>query len=239
MNIATIIERIVGKQRERQAARAADFRDIVIQIADGNEPDAEFVAQVLDEAGKSLDDLKKAVELLQHRRQLRQKWDAIPGLMDQRHDVEQQMAEADRELEAAESKHFATMNPLSAQLDQLRAATQEGENAKRELWNTCSDPALLAKLADVRGRLAKAEKETADLQTSINNLKSWAKSDRERAEQQKRILGGDQTPEDYLNRAKDRERQAAEEESKLAKIKKVVADLQREEASIRNQMLVP
>jgi hypothetical protein len=40
-----------------------------------------------------------------------------------------------------------------------------------------------------------------------------------------------------LNRAKERERQAAEEESKLAKIKKVVADLQREEASIRNQML--
>jgi chromosome segregation ATPase len=222
MSIATIIERIVGKQRERQAARAADFRDIVIQIADGNEPDAEFVAQVL-----------------QRRRQLRQKWDAIPSLMDQRHDVEQQMAEADRELEAAESKHFATMNPLSAQLDQLRAATQEGENAKRELWDTCTEPALLAKLADVRGRLTNADKESSSLQTSINNLKSWAKNDRERAEQQKRILGGDQTPEDYLNRAKDRERQAAEEESKLAKIKKVVADLQREEASIRNQMLVP
>jgi chromosome segregation ATPase len=94
-------------------------------------------------------------------------------------------------------------------------------------------------LADVRGRLTNADKESSSLQTSINNLKSWAKNDRERAEQQKRILGGDQTPEDYLNRAKDRERQAAEEESKLAKIKKVVADLQREEASIRNQMLVP
>jgi chromosome segregation ATPase len=124
-------------------------------------------------------------------------------------------------------------------LDQLRAATQEGENAKRELWDTCTEPALLAKLADVRGRLTNADKESSSLQTSINNLKSWAKNDRERAEQQKRILGGDQTPEDYLNRAKDRERQAAEEESKLAKIKKVVADLQREEASIRNQMLVP
>jgi hypothetical protein len=112
-------------------------------------------------------------------------------------------------------------------------------SAKRELWDTCTDPALLAKLADVRDRLTKANKETADLQTSINNLKSWAKSDRERAEQQKRILGCDQSPEDYLNRAKDRERQAAEEESKLAKAQKAVADLQREEASIRNQMLVP
>lgn len=239
MSLTTILDSIFNKQKERQAARAADFRDIVIQIADGNEPDAEFVAQVLHEAGKSLDDLKKAVELLQRRRQLRQKWDAIPNLTNQRHDVEQQMAEADRELEAAESKHYATMNPLSAQLDQLRAATQEGENAKRELSDTCTDPTLLAKLADVRGRLAKADKETTDLQTSINNLKSWAKNDRERAEQQKRILGGDQSPEDYVNRAKQRERQAAEEESKLAKIRKAVADLQREEASIRNQMLVP
>jgi hypothetical protein len=58
------------------------------------------------------------------------------------------------------------------------------------------------------------------------------------------VSGGDgdalpRPPEEYLNRAKDRERQAAEEEATLAKIKKVVANLQREEASIRNQMLVP
>lgn len=42
MSIATLIERIVGKQRERQAA---DFRDVVVWVADGKEPDPDFVSQ--------------------------------------------------------------------------------------------------------------------------------------------------------------------------------------------------
>ena len=79
MSIATMIERIVGKQQERQAARAADFRSVVVQIADGKEPDADFVAQVLHEAGKSLDDLQKAVELFNGVVTYGRNWTASPG----------------------------------------------------------------------------------------------------------------------------------------------------------------
>ena len=42
-----------------------------------------------------------------------------------------------------------------------------------------------------------------------------------------------------FNRAEERERQAAEEESKLAKAQEAIAELRREEAAIREQMLVP
>lgn len=77
MGIATLIEKVVGKQQER---RVADFRDLVVQIAGGHEPEAECVAEVLRDAEKSLDDLQKSVELLGRRRELRRQYDRLPEL---------------------------------------------------------------------------------------------------------------------------------------------------------------
>ena len=45
MSIATLVERIVGKQHEWQAAKSADFRDVVAQIADGKEPDPDLIVR--------------------------------------------------------------------------------------------------------------------------------------------------------------------------------------------------
>ena len=40
MSLTTLIDKIMGKQQEREKARAADFQSIVEQIAAGKEPDA-------------------------------------------------------------------------------------------------------------------------------------------------------------------------------------------------------
>ena len=236
MTITTVIDRIVGKQRERQET---DFCDVVVQIADGNEPDADLVAQSLRDAGKSLDDLQKAVELLQQRRELQKKWDAVPGLMAQRQQLQQQIAKANRELEAAERKHYAIVNPIISELDQLKEATYEGEKAKQELWDTCTDLALLDKLADVQLRLSKRRQEASDLRSRIENLRDWAKHDRAEAERKKMIVDADHQVEEHLDRAKEHENRAAELEAMLTKTKKIVSNLECEEAAVREQMLVP
>ena len=236
MAIANMIDRIVGKQRERQAA---DFRDVVTQIADGNEPDADLVAQSLRDAGKSLDDLQKAVELLQRRREMRKKWDAVPGLMAQRQKLQQQIDKANRELEAAERKHYAIVNPIISELDQLKEATYEGEKAKQELWATCTAPTLLDNMADVQMRLEKRRQEASDLRSQIDNLRDWAKHDRAQAASQKMIIDGDRQVEAYLDRAKEHESKAAEYQATLTKTNKIVSNLEREESAIREQMLVP
>jgi hypothetical protein len=59
------------------------------------------------------------------------------------------------------------------------------------------------------------------------------------AKRQKMIVGGDQQVEMYLERAKEREAKAAEYESTSTKAKKVISNLEREEAAFRVQMLVP
>jgi hypothetical protein len=241
MSIATLVDRIAGRQRERQAVRLADFRDVVVQIADGKEPDPDFVAEALRDADKSVDDLRKAVELLQRRRELRKQWDGVPGLADQRQEVERQIAKADRELETAESKHYAIVNPLYVELQRLKEAEQEGEKARRELLDTCTDQILLDKRADVQLRLSKRSEEADNERKRIANWRDWAKSECAAAERQKMIIDGDGDAQVkvHLGRAKEHERKAAKQESLLANANKVVTELEREEAKIREQMLVP
>jgi hypothetical protein len=166
---------------------------------------------------------------------------AVPDLMAQRQELERQMAKADRELETAESKHYTTVNRIYSQLELLKEATQKGENAKQELLATCTDQSLLDKLADVQLRLSKKREEASDLRTRISNLRSWAKSERAAAEQQKMIIDGDGDAQIkvHLARAKEHERKAAEREAMLTKANRIVADMEREEAAIRKEMLVP
>jgi chromosome segregation ATPase len=236
MSITTMIERIIGKQRERQAA---DFRGLVVQIADGKEPDAEFVAQVLRDADKTVDELQQAVELLRRRRQWRQQYDRLPGLADERTQVERQIAAADAVLEAAQKEYERVIHPLCFRMQDLRDATSEAEKAERQLWATCTDPELLDKLADVQTRLSQVRQEAGDLRRQTDNLRERAKSDRAEAEQQRLLIGGDRQAEAYLERAKGHERQVVELEVVLAKANKIVSSLEREETAIRQEMLVP
>jgi hypothetical protein len=241
MSIATLLETIRGKQHKRQTVRLADFRGIVVQIADGKEPDPDFVAAALREAEKTVDELRTAVELLERRRDLQKKCNGVSHLLARRQELERQMAQADREVEAAESKHYATVNSLSAELQQVREATDEGEKARRELWDTCSDQILLDKLADVQLRLSQRRAEADDLRRRVSNLRSWAESERTEAQRRKMIVDGDGETqvEVHLARAREHGRNAAEREALLARTNKIVADLEREEAAIREQMLAP
>lgn len=75
MNLTKIFDRIAGKQHERQQSRDADYRKMVTQIADGEDPNPDFVDHVLTDNQQSIDDLRQSVELLLHRRELRATWE--------------------------------------------------------------------------------------------------------------------------------------------------------------------
>ncbi len=149
MGIANLIEKVVGKQRERRASYAADFRGIVAKIADGKEPDVDAIDQVLHDAGKSIDDLTKAVELLQKRRKLRETLDRLPALQAERQEVDRQLNAAYEALEQAEQKHAEVTHPLRCRLEKLMDEMRDAEAAQRELDRTCSYEDLLAERAAV------------------------------------------------------------------------------------------
>lgn len=239
MSLSTLIERIAGKQQEREQARAADFRGIVQQIAAGKEPDADRVDAVLREAGKTLDDLREAVERLQARRRLREQLDGLPKLAAERREIEKQIAAADNTLADAEQKHAEVTAPLHARLVQVREASWAAESAKTQLVQTCTDPALVAQKRDVELQLTQARKEVSDLRNAISDYRDRARNEHGLAEQAQRIVHGEQQVQEHQERAKRHERSADGYQAQLLRAEKAVASLERQEQSIREQMLAP
>jgi exonuclease VII small subunit len=210
-----------------------------VQIADGKEPDAESVAQVLRDAEKSPDDLQKAVELLQQRRQWRQCYDELPRLVAERKEIEKQIEVANAALEAAEREFDRAINPLLFRRQQINESQSECDKAQKGLWETCTDATVLDKLADVQSQLETVWQESRDLRNRVESLRKLATSDRDEAGRQKMIVGGDREAKAYIERAKQHDRKIAEYEATLTKADKIVADLERQKAGIREQMLVP
>lgn len=165
MNVLTLFEKIVGKQQERSKQRAESYRELVAGTACGTEPEQEELEQVLAGAGKSLDDLQKAVELYQRRMELKAIVVALPKVEAERAQLREKIAAADREFEQAEQLHDDVTQPLYAKIRELNEAASEASDAKRDLFMTCDNTELIRQYDEVNAELRKLSEETHD-QTS-------------------------------------------------------------------------
>jgi hypothetical protein len=133
-----------------------------------------------------------------------------------------------------ENRHTEAVVPLQAKLADLREQTFAGDQARGELQRTCADPELVARLAEVEGKLQGARVEAAEMRKAMQDYRTWAETDRQRAEGAFK----DEAKE-RIERAEMREARANRIEKELPAVEKTVAALEREEAAIREQMLVP
>jgi predicted nucleic acid-binding Zn-ribbon protein len=233
MNLTKLMDKVVGRQRERQQSRQADYRTLVAQIADGQEPDADNVHDVLGANGKTLDDLKADVECLEKRRGLKAQFDQLLKLIEEQQRIGKQVAAADHVFEEAERKHEEVTAPLCARLDQIKQAISQGEDARRRLWDTCGDPLLLAELKEVTTALAEVSGRRSKLSADARQLREWAHSDR--AEVPHATTEGQIA--ELRQRADRRDARAAEIEAELIKLIDEEAALQHRESAIRERML--
>ncbi len=239
MSIAAVIEKVVGKQRDRQATYAADFRGIVAKIADGKEPDVDVIDQVLHDAGKSLDDLRKAVELLQKRRALRETLDRVPALQAERQEIERQLNAAYIALEEAEEKHAEVTHPLRCRLDKLMDELRDTDRAKNELDRTCTDQTVLSELKALSEEIDARRQDASRHRDAAKAARDRANLERNDAERAKSIWRGEDQVKEHLERAKEFDRQVTEPEAEALKIEKHIATLARKDAAIRERKLVP
>jgi len=235
MSLMTLIQKIAGKQRERQFERHAAYRELVHAVAAGREPDADVVADVLRDTGKTLDDLQADVLLLERRREMRQKMDALPKLAAERKRIEMKIAEADRVLDVAEQQHEQETSPLHFRLEEIKKAVREGDSAQRQLVDTCNDPTLLAEYQSVTDGLREATGRRTALEKKLRDLQQWAASDRTeipRAKTEYRAV-------ELKERAEQRETQAAALESELVEVRERISVLEKRATDVRRRMLVP
>lgn len=151
MAISELLDKVIGKQKTMAEKREAQFTALVKKIADGREPDADAVAAALEETGKTVDDLRSAVDALLERRRLRAQVDAVSGLEAERVKLAAEIAAADAALEKAEKDHREVVAPRLDRLQQIRQGLSDAADAKRELYAT-ANPALRYKLNELATR---------------------------------------------------------------------------------------
>lgn len=207
----------------------------LLTAAHDQEPDADVVADVLRDTGKTLDDLQADVLLLERRREMRQKMDAVPNLVAERKRIENKITGADRVLDLAEQQHEQETSPLHIRLEEIKQAVREGDSAQRQLVDTCNDTELLTELQSVSASLSEATGRRSDLQRETRDLQEWAKSDREEVP----IAKTGQRESELKTRAERREAQASERILELAEVSDTICVLESREKKFRAQMLVP
>lgn len=235
MTLTTLLEKIAGKQKQREEARTNDFRGLVKTIAAGQEPDADHVDAVLTASGKSLDDLQSSVERLQKRMAMKAQLDTVPRLEAEKGDLEAKIAKATEILNAAEAKYAETTNPLRWRVEAIKSELQQTWSLPQALVESCPYPELVEHAAQIE----KAKVEAFDESTRLRRqIEEHLMAIREYKRQAEKTTHRPHERE-YLERAKHREDRMAETQVKLTQMLKRVEELEKQEAAIREQMLVP
>ncbi len=103
------------------------------------------------------------------------------------------------------------------------------------MWSTCEDEALRARIDQVAARTAVAHREAAVLRSSIERSRDLARAGRERADR----LVFDKRSDDLRKRAEEYDAEVVHLQTRLKAVQKELAALQKQEASIRDEMLGP
>ena len=67
--MSALLDRVRNVKRETRAVAEADWTALVIDVTNGNERDPDDVAELLERAGKTVEDLEAACARLQQRRE--------------------------------------------------------------------------------------------------------------------------------------------------------------------------
>lgn len=231
MNLSALFARIQGKKREF----VMGFHDLVRLVGDDKAPEPESIARALQDAGKTVDDLQQAVELLQRRRQWRQVMTHVESLETERADIRKQIDTANRELAEAEQRHTDTVWPLEGRLLQIAQATRDAEDARRQLWNTCANPELIDALAELNSEVSVLATRRNQLSQERDALMRRGQADLEEAAHAR----SEADAQALRNRSQHQKAQAKQFDAELTKLDKKLAKLQQREQEIRQQMLDP
>jgi hypothetical protein len=175
MNVAQLIAKIAGRQKERQQQKVQSYRDLVKQIAaGGKEPDPASVEATLEAAGKSLEDLQKAVRLYEQRMTWKAQVAMVPSLEKERDRLNREIAAADKVLEEAEAHHSEVTGPLHGELAQIKDGMNDASTARSRLFDTCDDESLWQQLRELSREGQRLVQENQGLQSRLAYLQSRA-----------------------------------------------------------------
>jgi len=232
MTALSFFEKFVGHQQQRAQSAIAGYRELVPAIATGDEPNPAEVERLLAEAGKSLDDLRKDVEHYQRRLALKAAVAAVPKLEDQRRELDEQIAAADRILEAAEKQHEERTDPIYARRREVDKALSDGSTALAELVYSCQDLDLRRELEECEAEHRRLDEQHRHLESQAHRMQRKAQEQHQDAEHQM-LLGDTRRGHD---RAKRYEQEAESLRREAKKAENAKADCEKRRQGIEQRM---
>jgi hypothetical protein len=129
-----VLDQVDAELKAQNKARAAEFRKLAAAIASGDEMSPESITATLEATGRTIDDLRRQVDLVRKRRELRRTVDSEPGLIERQAELRRAIAVADAELKLAEDRHEEAVEPFAIELDQVADGLRRANEAKATLW---------------------------------------------------------------------------------------------------------
>lgn len=167
MSLSSLMEKISGRQKERQQQKVQSYRDLVKQIASGKEPDPVSVEATLEAAGKSLDDLQQAVKRYEQRMTWKAQAVMQAALEKEQQRLQKEVAAADKVLEDAETLHNEVTAPLYGELHQIKEGLSDASKARQLLFDSCDNEELRTQLRELSQESQRLMGENGDLQSRI------------------------------------------------------------------------
>ena len=232
MGTQTFFEKLVGRKRQRDQAVLSNYKQLVEAIANETEPDADEVERLLDESGKTVDDLQADCIKLSRRMRLKASLDRRPNLEAERARLDEQIAAADRLLEEAEARHDEVTRPLYDQRREIDEALREASKAESDLVRECENVELKRELDEVNVELSRLSNDRRELLDQASHLEKLAAAKHARAERQLDVKLAGQ----YREKAEALEKDAKDRRRRLKLVEKSHDDLEKRREKLENQM---
>jgi hypothetical protein len=144
--ITNLFEKLRGVKKREELTTAEAFRQLAKRIAAGDDPDPEKVLRIIEPAGKTIEDLEKAVALITRRRQLAETVKAGRQAAKKMPRLQKDLAENIAAWEAAEAPFEDNCRRLEAEIIQTEASIKAGQAAATDLEGCATDPEITARV---------------------------------------------------------------------------------------------
>lgn len=153
-----LFEKLTKRTAEVQLTSRQKWRNLIEQIADGQEPSEEVALSILDETGHTLGELRANVKRLKSRRQSDAEIVSAKKRQATRAATVKELEKVEATFEEARRVYDEARNPLEYKLEQIDRIPSEIRQHEADLASTAG-PELLAEIAEARKRVGQIERE--------------------------------------------------------------------------------
>lgn len=130
----SLLTSLLEQKQTRQAKLANEYARLVVQIAACDDGFTESEAEeILQGAGKTVENLFHDSQIERRRKQLREEIALAKRLGESRREVVLEIERANQKLEQAKQERKAAVRPLFAKLEEIQRATTSATAARRQL----------------------------------------------------------------------------------------------------------